>query len=230
MTLLVPALSKLYPILFEIPIPYKLMMGSWLEIGVSTIFLPKSSTSSGCFLTLAGSSVTTGCFHRLFLDPRRFICNYRLVPPAVSWPSPVRSTLNLTGSSVSSGRFSPFNKCACTKGHPTTHRPWQLGALQHILKVVVKDLAGGCEFTSCWMWEIVQLSSAMRVGSMTFGICQLYCVGLSNKQGIFIYYYSYIQGELGNLGGVILPTSCARIIVHPMTFRQHVGHPSIVPF
>ena len=32
-------------------------------------------------------------------------------------------------------------------------------------------------------------------------------------------YYSYIQVEL-DVGGVILPTLCARIIVHPMNFHK----------
>ena len=39
-------------------------------------------------------------------------------------------------------------------------------------------------------------------------------VGSSNKMGIFVY-YSYIQTKLGNLGGVILPTLCIGIIIHP---------------
>ena len=39
-------------------------------------------------------------------------------------------------------------------------------------------------------------------------IYQLYYVDPSNKRGIFVY-YSYIQVELGSLGGIIFPTLCA---------------------
>ena len=49
------------------------------------------------------------------------------------------------------------------------------------------------------------------------GICQLYFVGPSNKQRISVY-YSYIQAELGNLGGIILPTLCTRMIVPTRIF------------
>ena len=46
------------------------------------------------------------------------------------------------------------------------------------------------------------------------GICHLNSISPSNKPGIFVY-YSYIQAQLENLGGVILPTLCARSIVRP---------------
>ena len=45
-------------------------------------------------------------------------------------------------------------------------------------------------------------------------IFQFYYVSPSNELRIFVY-YSYIQYELGHLGGVILPTICATIIVRP---------------
>ena len=38
--------------------------------------------------------------------------------------------------------------------------------------------------------------------------------GPSNKLGTF-FIYSHIQGELGNLGGIVLPALCTIIIVHP---------------
>ena len=45
------------------------------------------------------------------------------------------------------------------------------------------------------------------------GICQSYSMGPSNKLNIFIY-YSYIQVEFGNSGGVILLALRTGIIVH----------------
>ena len=40
-----------------------------------------------------------------------------------------------------------------------------------------------------------------------------YVLWPSNKMGIFVY-YSYIQAEFENLGGVVLPTLCTRIHAH----------------
>ena len=44
-------------------------------------------------------------------------------------------------------------------------------------------------------------------------LCELYSVGPSNKVGISDY-YSYIEVELENSGGIILLALCAGIIVH----------------
>jgi hypothetical protein len=52
-------------------------------------------------------------------------------------------------------------------------------------------------------------------------------MGSSNKVRILIY-YSYIQAELGNMGGVIYLALCARIIVHHMNIARNIVHPNII--
>ena len=49
-------------------------------------------------------------------------------------------------------------------------------------------------------------------------ICHLYPV-YSNKL-IIVGHYSYIQAALGNLSGVILPTLCVWITIHPENIRR----------
>ena len=48
-----------------------------------------------------------------------------------------------------------------------------------------------------------------------------YVLWPSNKMGIFVY-YSYIQAEFENLGGVVLPTLCTRIHAHLRDIRKNI--------
>ena len=56
-------------------------------------------------------------------------------------------------------------------------------------------------------------------GFHDLGICHLYSVGPSNNLGIFLY-YSYIEVEPRNLGGVMLPALCVGVIIHPKNIRM----------
>ena len=51
------------------------------------------------------------------------------------------------------------------------------------------------------------------------GIYQLHYVGPLNKVGISVY-YPYVQAELRNPDGAILPKRCARITFHPENIRR----------
>jgi hypothetical protein len=54
-------------------------------------------------------------------------------------------------------------------------------------------------------------------------ICQLYYVGLK----IFVH-YSYIQAELKNMGGFVLPTLCVGILAHLRNILWNIVHPDII--
>ena len=70
----------------------------------------------------------------------------------------------------------------------------------------------------CGIWKFrVELDITLfsHVGRFhDLGICQLYYVGPLNKTRVFLY-YSCIQVQLGNLGGVMLLALCIGIIIHP---------------
>ena len=88
MSLIVLAWSKFNPSLIKIPIPYRLLMGFWLRIGVSTIIL--CAQRSWRFLDIIGQnpsvfksnllhvdmfrfpSLIWGIFHRFLLNNRWF--------------------------------------------------------------------------------------------------------------------------------------------------------------